>query len=225
MLHNSCEVIFEGSDPVPQRKVTRGRLIAEIVVAYTLLELALWSRRPLQLWLGIAMLAVILVLTILREPGFRRLGLTYHGFRCAVFILPATLVAGGVLLAVGWTFGLAHPIGVSSRWHGAGYIVWAFIQQFMAQSFYFVRFEELLGSKRAVVVSALLFSLAHIPNPVLLPATFLGGLAFCETFRRWRNLYPIWLSHATLGMCVAASFPLAWTHQMRVGVGYLLLRH
>jgi len=92
----------------------------------------------------------------------------------------------------------------------------------MAQSFFFVRFEEWLGGKRAVWVNAALFSAAHIPNPVLLPATFLGGLGFSEAFRRWRNVYPIWIAHAMLGMCIAAAFPTAWTHSMRVGISYLL---
>lgn len=202
----------------------RARLFLEIVISYALLECALWTTRPVQTWFGVAMLIVIAGVTLIGGRSARELGLTHRGIRCALIVLPLTFAACGLLVATGWAFGWLHPLYVSSRLHGAGYVVWTLIQQFMAQSFYFVRFEELFGGKRAVWISAALFSLAHIPNPVLLPATFLGGLGFSEAFRRWRNLYPIWLAHAALGMCVGAAFPLSWTHQMRVGIGYFLLR-
>ncbi|HKD93023.1 MAG TPA: CPBP family intramembrane glutamic endopeptidase [Terriglobales bacterium] len=207
----------------PRRDAGRLRVIAEIAIPYGLLEIALWSRRPAQLWWGIAMLVVVALLTLASRRSLRDLGLSRHGIECAIIVFPVTLAACALLLLTGWVFGWAHTIPISSRLFGAGYIVWAFVQQFMAQSFYYLRFEELFGSKRAVWVSALLFSLAHVPNPVLMPATFIGGLGFSEAFRRWRNLYPIWLAHAALGICVSATFPVLWTHQMRVGLGYFLL--
>lgn len=206
-------------------RTNRARLIAEVGAVYALLECALWSRKPVQTGWGVAMLAAVMILAVLGRRSPRVLGLSTYGIHCALIVLPATLAACAALLGLGWIFGWAHPIALSPRLHGAEYVVWAFVQQLMAQSFFFVRFEDLLGSKRAVWVSALLFSLAHIPNPVLLPASFVGGLGFSEAFRRWRNLYPIWLAHAALGMTVAAAFPNAWTHQMRVGIGYFLLHH
>lgn len=207
----------------PQVCSSRVRVVSEIAVAYALLECALWSRRPAQLWWGITMLVAVVLLTAFSRRSLRDLGLTAHGIECGMIVVPFTMVAGAALLALGWSFGWVHPIALSARWFGAGYIVWAFVQQFMAQSFYFVRFEELFGSRRAVWISAALFSLAHVPNPILVPATFIGGLGFSAAFRRWRNLYPIWVAHAALGICISATFPVWWTHQMRVGLGYLLL--
>jgi hypothetical protein len=209
----------------PEICSSRARVFSEVVLAYALLEFALWTRQPAQLWWGIAMLAVVVLLTIMGRHTLRDLGLTTRGIECAMIVVPFTMVAGCALLAIGWSFGWVHPVRLSARWFGTGYIVWAFVQQFMAQSFYFVRFEELVGSRRAVWLSAALFSLSHIPNPVLLPATFIGGLAFSAAFRRWRNLYPIWVAHAAMGICISATFPVWWTHQMRVGLGYFLLHH
>jgi membrane protease YdiL (CAAX protease family) len=209
--------------PQPLARSGRVRLMAEVVVVYALLEVALWTRRPAQNWWGAAMLGSVLVFSALGRRRAQELGLTFKGIRSAVIVLPIAAASGAALLLFGRTFGWAHGLAISSRLHGAGYVAWALVQQFMAQSFFFVRFEELWGGRRAVWISALLFALAHIPNPVLVPATFLGGLGFSEAFRRWRNLYSIWLAHAILGMCIAAAFPLAWTHQMRVGIGYLLL--
>lgn len=209
----------------PQAASSRVRVAGEVVMAYALLECALWSRRPAQLWWGIAMLAVVVLFTILSRRSLRELGLTAQGIECAMIVVPFTLVGCSALLAIGWSYGWVHPVALSARWFGAGYIIWALVQQFMAQSFYFVRFEELFGSKRALWISAVLFSLAHIPNPVLVPATLIGGLGFTAAFKRWRNLYPIWVAHAALGICLSATFPIWWTHQMRVGLGYFLLHH
>src|SRR5947209_2772002 len=104
---------------------------AEIALAYALLECALWSRRPAQLWWGAAMLAAVSILTARGRRNLRDLGLTVQGIRCSLIVVPITFAACGALVAVGWALGWAHAIAVSSRLHGAGYIVWAFVQQFM----------------------------------------------------------------------------------------------
>lgn len=72
----------------------------------------------------------------------------------------------------------------------------------------------------AVLVTAFLFSIAHIPNPVLVPVTFFAGLAFTGRFRKYRDLYPLALAHAFLGLALAAAVPDAVTHHMRVGLAY-----
>jgi membrane protease YdiL (CAAX protease family) len=100
--------------------------------------------------------------------------------------------------------------------------VWAMTQQFMLQSFFFVRLEAALGSRQAVWAAALLFALPHIPNSLLTLLSFLGAASFGEMFRRYRNLYPLGAIHAVLGLTIAASFPDCILHHMRVGLGYLM---
>ena len=78
-----------------------------------------------------------------------------------------------------------------------------------------------MGSRRAVLAAAGLFAVAHIPSPLLTLLSFLGGILFCELFRRFRNLYPIGIIHGALGLTIAASLPDHWLHHMRVGIGYL----
>jgi len=84
-----------------------------------------------------------------------------------------------------------------------------------------VRMESLMGSRRAVWATGLLFALAHIPSPLLTAASFAGGLIFCEMFRRYRSIYPLGLVHAVLGLTIAASYSDALLRHMRVGIGYL----
>ncbi len=80
------------------------------------------------------------------------------------------------------------------------------------------------GQPSAVWGAALLFCIAHLPSPVLTLLSFIGGLLFCEMFRRYRNIFPLGLVHAALGLTIAASLPDSLLHHMRVGLGYLLYR-
>src|SRR5438445_11665493 len=84
------------------------------------------------------------------------------------------------------------------------YAIWAFLQQFMLQSFFFVRLESLLGSRRAVLATTILFAAAHIPNPILTIGSALAGFFFCEMFRRYRNIFPLCLVQVFLGLEMGA---------------------
>jgi membrane protease YdiL (CAAX protease family) len=136
---------------------------------------------------------------------------------CGAFLMVATVVIGSAM----------HNLGPAQRvpWERVWkYALWALEQQFILQSFFYVRMESLLGSRRAVWGSSLLFSAAHLPSPVLSFMSFIGGLLFCEMFRRYRNIFPLGFVHAALGLTIAASLPDSLLHHMRVGIGYLLYR-
>ena len=209
-----------------QPRFSRARLWAEVGICFGLLEIALWTPPDQQLIWGVIAFGSMVALTIASRRSLNELGLGVRGLRGARIVLPIAAAACLLLLLTGWSFGWLHEIRSRNAplWHGVGYFIWAFEQQFMAQSFFFIRFESLLGGRRAVWATAALFCFAHIPNPVLLPATFIAGLGFSEAFRRYRNIYPIALAHAMLGLTVSAAFPVAWLHRMRVGFGYFLLR-
>jgi hypothetical protein len=138
-------------------------------------------------------------------------------------ILLAGAVLSGAMVAFGAalrSFGAGSPLPWTRSWQ---YAIWALVQEFILQSIIFLRMEALVGSRRAVVATASLYALAHLPSPVLTILSFFGGLLFSEFFRRWRNLYPLGLIHAALGLTIAASLPDRWLHHMRVGIGYLTL--
>jgi membrane protease YdiL (CAAX protease family) len=101
------------------------------------------------------------------------------------------------------------------------YVLWALIQEFMLQSFFFIRCEELFGGKTAVWVASTLFAAAHLPSPILTTLTLIGALFFCEMFRRYRSIYPIGIVHGILGLTISLTMPDSILHHMRVGIGYL----
>ena len=140
---------------------------------------------------------------------------------------------GSILLLGALSCGAIAAIGYSLRPVGSGYglpwdrswqyALWSLIQEFILQAIFFLRLEAVFGSRRAVIAAAALFALVHIPSPVLTILAFIGGILFCECFRRWRNLYPIGVIHAALGLTIAAHMPDRWLHHMRVGIGYLAM--
>jgi len=196
----------------------------QLIVAYVFMERALWSSRLAfrNKWAFIAVITVLLFV-IVDRPSLRRMGLglpTSLGaslvlavsFATAVFLVVAVRSAGGQIPA--------NPTWPSLHlaWQ---YVVWALIQEFMLQSFFFTRCEELFGSSPAVWVAATLFAAAHLPSPILTTFTLVGGLFFCEMFRRYRSMYPLGIVHAALGLTIAVTLPDSLLHHMRVGIGYL----
>ena len=108
----------------------------------------------------------------------------------------------------------------------AAYIVWSFVQQFLLQSIFLSRLLRLVPNPTAAaILAALIFAVAHLPNPVLTPITLILGLGACLVFLNYRNLYSIALAHAILGVSIAMTVPGPVDHNMRVGLSYLTYSH
>lgn len=197
------------------------RNLAEIGLVFILILGAVWTPAG-RLNLAVTALAMTLVVVfaVIGKFDGREMGLT-RPLASAPYILLIGAVACGVIAGIGLMLrhiGASYSVPLQRSWQ---YAIWALEQEFILQSIFFVRLEDILGDRRAVLGAATLFALVHIPSPVLTPLAFLGGFLFCELFRRWRNLYPLGLIHAALGLTIAASFPDRWLHHMRVGLGYL----
>jgi len=195
-----------------------------MVAMLVTLEGALWSQGTARVYWYLAALMVLVGSVLLSHPRIRELGIGLRGMRQAAWTIPlAALICILAFLIAKWlgTAGFMrehNPV----YWHSIAYAIWALEQEFILNSFFYNRFESILGNTtRAVVWTALLFSLVHIPNPVLVPATFLGGLFFVEVFRRWRNIYPLAIAHAMCGLTLGFVVPDHWIRHMRVGLAFL----
>ena len=103
-----------------------------------------------------------------------------------------------------------------------GYAIWAMLQQVLLQDFFLLRFLRILRNPRAAVLAATLtFTVAHLPNPILTAVTLVFGLISCALFLRYRNLYPLAIAHAILGITIGMTIPGPVIRNMRVGIGYL----
>jgi|SRR5208282_3750118 len=205
---------------------------AQIVIAFLFLEFAIWAETPKirNRWAaiaGITILVMVLInvlIDVLNDrPALHRLGLGLPKISGAGLVLGiglAALVLMVILvrLAGGQIPANSTGLNLHLAW---GYMIWALLQEFMLQSFFFTRFEELYGSPAAVWMASTLFAAAHLPSPILTTATLIGALFFCEMFRRYRNIYPLAIVHAMLGLTMAVITPDSLLHHMRVGIGYL----
>lgn len=199
-------------------------LWAQVALVFILIECALWSAGAAQKTFSLIAMLAIIAFTLLDGSNLKELGLGKSGFRPALVVIPLAALMAGSFVAIGaWAGTLRILFGTGSiALHAFGYGVWSLEQEFILNSFFYLLLERLLGnSHRTAVLAAALFSFAHIPNPVLVPATLVGGMLFIEAFRRWRNIYPLGAAHAMLGLALAITAPDAWMHHMRVGLSFL----
>lgn len=218
--------------PLQAKRAAKLRDAVEIAIAYLLILAVVWTPRPLQRYLWIVAVAGIAIM-IWRSfagsrdeiDGWRAMGFTTANFGRSLWIAGAALTMTGAAVAVAARLHTLHlpPGGVFDFIKTyIAYAIWTGVQQFLLQSFFFLRFLRLIPrSKLAALVAATMFALAHLPNPVLAPITLLWGFVACLVFLRYRNLYPLMIAHAILGITVAIALPGPVVHNMRVGLGYL----
>ncbi len=138
-----------------------------------------------------------------------------------------------------WAIFLTIPILLLIFWmgHSSGTLVgrknpaldlvnlflWTLFQQLALQTVLLRELKKRFSHGRAILLGAVLFSLLHLPNPFLMPATFLGGIVWCSLYTRYPNLLPIALSHSLCTLMILASLPRQLTGGLRVGYSYFLL--
>ena len=194
----------------------------EIFATWALIEATIWSSGRVQVRLFWISAFFIVATTIAHRPKLSEIGLGWHGLRSSLWVIPASLAVSSAAMLLAWAAGTLHPLFgmIDKAMHSTGYSVWAIFQQFILQSYFFIRLERLISSRAAVALSAGLFCLVHIPNPVLVTVCLMAGWCACEIFRRNRNIYALGVAHAILGLTIAVTVPDDIQRHMRVGIGY-----
>jgi membrane protease YdiL (CAAX protease family) len=201
-----------------------GRDLIELAVAYGLIIATIWTPNPAQRILYWLAFLFIVATSWVRHEGWNALGLSIRGFFLSLWIVGAAVFLSVAAVVVAAHIRTLHPLHGPSALgvHVWGYLVWALMQQFILQSYFLIRLMRLIPEKiPAVIVAAVIFSLAHLPNPVLTPVTLVWGLISCMLFLRYRSIYSLGIAHGILGLCVAITVPNHLQHHMRVGLGYL----
>lgn len=199
-------------------------LLWQVWIGYALIIATVWTPRPMQYLLFWAAASWFLSWLVIGVSRGESAGLGLRPFRLSAILIAIGVMAAGAVIAAGIlagtihnTFSIGDPLA-----RGSGYLIWAVLQQWIQQAFFFTRFERVTGSGRvAAFLAAFLFAVAHLPNPVLTPITFLGGWLLSEVFRRYRTILPLGIAHGLVGLAIATSVPGHWLHNMRVGIGYL----
>jgi membrane protease YdiL (CAAX protease family) len=199
----------------------------QLVIAYGLIECALWSPRlRIRNRWALAAAIVIVIFLLVDRPSIRRMGLGLPSTLGASIVFAISFAVAVVMIF--FVESIGGQIAPMPTWtvlyRSGGYVIWALLQELLLQSFFFTRCEDLFGSSTAVWVAATLFAAAHLPNLILTTLTLAGGLFFCEMFRQYRSIYPVGIVHAVLGLTVAITMPDSLLHHMRAGIGFLQFR-
>lgn len=205
---------------------SRLRNLLELISAYGLILAVIWTPMPAQRILYWLALIVVIGITVLRQEKLYSLGLAPTEILRPLWIVGAAVVLASLAVLAARLLGTLHGLPrighLPARTRVTGYLIWSFVQEFLVQVFVLTRLMRLIPRRSlAIAAAALLFAIAHIPNPVLIWLTLLWAFVACPFFLRYRNLYALGLAHGILGLCVAVTVPDAMHHHMRVGLGYL----
>jgi len=203
------------------------RALLEASVGYLLIVAVLWTPRPWQrvlYWLPVLWIAGASRLSFKSAAAW---GLRAGNLLRSSWIVAAAAILSAITVSAAWHLHTLHAPPNAASFFKAyiGYAIWAFVQQFLMMDFFLLRLLRVLPRPGyAVLATAGIFTLAHLPSPVLTALTLLWGLVGCWHFLKYRNLFPLALAHAILGITIAVSVPGYVTHNMRVGLGYLTYR-
>jgi membrane protease YdiL (CAAX protease family) len=202
---------------------SRSAIALRLFFPIALIEVALWAPLRLGVFCGICAMWSIAWQLWQTTIDARSLGLELRGLTRGSWLLGATLALALAILATAYFSGSLHRLwGLQHPWYAiAVYVCWAFVQEFMLQCFCLRMLRALVSRVSSLLLSGVVFAVAHLPNPSLTLVTFFAGVAFTAIYARKRNLYVVALIHAVLGLTLAVSTPEAWFHGLRVGRSFL----
>lgn len=100
------------------------------------------------------------------------------------------------------------------------YFLWCSLQQLALQSMVYLPLRRSFPVIPAALIAGALFGLAHAPNPVLAPGTFVWGAIACFLFERRRSIWGLALIQVLLSSVLLTITPYRLNHGFRVGPFY-----
>lgn len=207
--------------------MTRRRAITELAAAYTIILLVIWTPNPLQHILYTIAVIVLAAILALSFQSCDKLGLRRTNLLRSLWIAIAAIILALIIILIAAHLHTLHAPHSASRFIARywAYALWAFVQQIILQDIFLRRLLILLPSRRvAALAAAILFASAHLPNPILVPITLLWGFISCLLFLHYRNIIPLAIAHAAVGITLAVTIPSPLMRNMRVGLGFLRYR-
>jgi membrane protease YdiL (CAAX protease family) len=191
-------------------------LMLSLIFAY------IWKLRLVHPHCWIAIPALMFLSHLLHRESARALGFGLHNLSdCLHELAPLLLLIALLLLTAGVLLRTIRQTGFDGALlAAAAYLPWGLAQQYALNGYFLNRLDAAVSARAASVLAALLFSLAHAPNPFLMAITF--PLGWCATllYRRSRNLYLLGIAHAAIGLLLFLVVPDSVSHHLRVGPGW-----
>ncbi len=202
--------------------IVRRRAILEPIGVFLLIMDYIWNIRYTYPVFWLAIIALVIASHWVHREKAATLGFqSLHFRKCVIDFAPSVILLGLLLLGFGQLLATIRPIGYDRAmltWFG--YLPWGLFQQYLLNGYFFNRFERVVPGRSAHVLSAALFSGAHLPNLFLMVVTLLLGYCSARIYSRYRNLYFLGGAHATLGFLLYLVVPDSVSHHLVVGPGW-----
>lgn len=195
----------------------------EILAVYSGILLYIWRWESTHPYAWAPLLAVVILSHVVYGDNLREMGLSRHEFKaCARLMIPLLIgvVVAGVIYGL-WRREWAVPHFGHAWLSLGGYTLWCAFQQYLMQSYFHRRLRRIIHTPHlSSLAVAVMFAGAHIPNPILMIATLVGGFILAEAFVRHPNIWPLAIVQAVTGFLIGGLSPATVIHHMRVGPGY-----
>jgi len=196
--------------------------LADVVLLPAFILWFIWQLQFAARWTWVIFVVWLVASFLLHRDTAKTLGWRGDNLRPAalqalrVFAPPA---AG--LATVGLLLGASRRLPSNLLSVMATYSAFCLLQQVALNSLVHNRMLSLVRNQWvAAGLTGVIFAACHWPNPLLVPLTFAGGALMAWMFGRVRNIIPLAIGQALLGLLVAWAFPVALHHHMRIGPGY-----
>lgn len=131
-------------------------------------------------------------------------------------LVPLAVVFGLIAL-----FG--SPLVAPKPGHALMYLSWALLQQWLMLAVLLRRLEDArLPALGAVLLTALVFALMHVPNGALMQLCLLAELWWAWCFRRARALLPVAVAHALCALLLEAGLAGGLLRSLEVSARFFL---
>jgi hypothetical protein len=191
-------------------------LIAILIVLTT--EAYIWVFAPNGLWFVLIPIALLLVLWRKQQQTPATLGLALSECRRAFRQWRwLWLITVALFLLLGRSV-LGDP---KILLRGCLYFVWCSLQQLLFQSVVCAVLRKRVSRCwMAALIAGLVFSLLHLPNPILMPATLLWGICCCLMFEKCQSIFALALLQVMLSSILIWVTPPALSRDFRTGPSY-----
>jgi membrane protease YdiL (CAAX protease family) len=196
----------------------RAREIAEAIAFFLALLAYLWLLAIPFPWAGVLVLLAVAVSWRRRSLTPQSLGLGWEEFRASGRRWGGVWIFSVALFLI---LGYRSLFSFAALTHGAVYFTWAAAQQVVYQSMTYLPLRDNLKSRwLAAGLAGVAFSIMHVPNPVLVPATLVWGVASSLLFERSRTVWGLALLQMMLSSTLFWITPPELNRDFRIGPYY-----
>lgn len=204
------------------------RSILEILTLSMAILLFIWLFYRIKIWWFEGLYHLFVLCMVIYFQYHARIPFKTQGIRFDNFIssIKPAMIATALFIIL--LSGISYSLD-SGQWRlwmfsrTPWFLLWGTMQQFLLQSFLLIRVKSVIQNKYlTVIISTLIFCTMHIPNPLLVIFSIVGGLVWCGIFSRYPNIFALGLSHAITDLWLLVVFPAELLANLRVGGMYLI---